>query len=408
MANWWTLKVISGPHAGKEFPLRQDRSVVGRTKGDVVLQDDEASSVHADIVYDRDKGLLIIQDLKSRNGTRVNGQVITLKVLSAGDKIRIGVTELVLEPPTSDETVVQSADAGEARRGDAPAKKRSKPMEPAPIIEHPKVRAPRERPARDPAPIDIFFRKILNIFLAPNDFFAGLAHDDHAKPAFVFALIVLTVGSALAFGTQIGVERLLKMAPAIPNPLMTGPPLVAAGMTALSLLIGVVIGLPVGSAIFHVVSLILGGRAPFKKAFQVTCYLSVVHVFASICGPIPKFGGFLQLLPIAYTMYLLAVASVRVYGVGNKAAYIFCGIVTPVLVYGIFSSQQAAHRLQFQMAGAGGQAQPPAATAPAPAAEEKPAADQQQQRDPATNTGDQGAAPSAPSDPEPPKMPSSN
>jgi pSer/pThr/pTyr-binding forkhead associated (FHA) protein len=42
-------------------------------------------------------GVLILTDLGSTNGTRVNGHRITEVVLGAGDRIEIGETSLVID-----------------------------------------------------------------------------------------------------------------------------------------------------------------------------------------------------------------------------------------------------------------------------------------------------------------------
>src|SRR5687767_11219583 len=105
MSNWWRLKIVSGADTGKEFNLKKDRTVIGRVKGDVVFNGDtELSSVHAELTFDDHKGLMILRDLKSRNGCKVNGEKIERRYLLAGDRIKVGSTEFVLEPPVSEET----------------------------------------------------------------------------------------------------------------------------------------------------------------------------------------------------------------------------------------------------------------------------------------------------------------
>jgi pSer/pThr/pTyr-binding forkhead associated (FHA) protein len=87
------LIVIYGDHAGKEYRLGPRRILIGRTgQCDIVIDDSSVSREHACIETKHDRFLL--QDLKSTNGTQVNGKFIDVHLLSHGDKIRIGNTVL--------------------------------------------------------------------------------------------------------------------------------------------------------------------------------------------------------------------------------------------------------------------------------------------------------------------------
>jgi len=71
--------------------------VIGRALAcDVTIEDSYASSRHARL-YDRD-GHVYIEDMNSTNGTYVNGaRVGAQQLLRAGDRVRIGDTELRFE-----------------------------------------------------------------------------------------------------------------------------------------------------------------------------------------------------------------------------------------------------------------------------------------------------------------------
>lgn len=62
---------------------------------ELVLKDSRVSRRHARL-HARD-GVLVLTDLGSTNGTRVNGHRVTELVLGAGDRIQIGETSLVVE-----------------------------------------------------------------------------------------------------------------------------------------------------------------------------------------------------------------------------------------------------------------------------------------------------------------------
>ena len=92
-----SLTVVTGSEPGKRFNLGFDESaVIGRAPDcDLTLNDSEISSRHAEIKFD--KGILVIKDLNSTNGTLINGVPIhTLHYLQDGDQILIGRTELRL------------------------------------------------------------------------------------------------------------------------------------------------------------------------------------------------------------------------------------------------------------------------------------------------------------------------
>jgi hypothetical protein len=70
---------------------------IGRSPDcELVLRDTRVSRRHARLAA-RD-GVLVLTDLGSTNGTRVNGHRITEVVLGAGDRITIGETVLLIEP----------------------------------------------------------------------------------------------------------------------------------------------------------------------------------------------------------------------------------------------------------------------------------------------------------------------
>ncbi|MBN1669609.1 MAG: FHA domain-containing protein [Kiritimatiellae bacterium] len=74
-----------------EYKLGKDPITIGRAaEADIVITDEKASRLHCGIrVWDED---YFIRDLKSRNGTQVNGKSIEIAQLHAGDKIQIGST----------------------------------------------------------------------------------------------------------------------------------------------------------------------------------------------------------------------------------------------------------------------------------------------------------------------------
>ncbi len=87
------LEIIAGPDTGKKKKFKGVRMKVGRTPGvDLLLKDQSVSRIHFELVAG-DKGVLL-RDLGSGNGTKVNGEKVAEKVLSHGDEIAIGKTKI--------------------------------------------------------------------------------------------------------------------------------------------------------------------------------------------------------------------------------------------------------------------------------------------------------------------------
>lgn len=89
------LVFLRGELMAVPIPLERDDVVLGRAvEADVRVNDFRASRMHARIFVERDAEQRItryrIIDLKSTNGTLLNGQPITEAVLNEGDKVTIG------------------------------------------------------------------------------------------------------------------------------------------------------------------------------------------------------------------------------------------------------------------------------------------------------------------------------
>jgi hypothetical protein len=76
------------------FPLVRDTYTLGRHRNnDIVINDPKVSSFHARI--DRSPDGFVLVDLKSRNGSFVNGKRIARGVLATGDEVRLGTARLL-------------------------------------------------------------------------------------------------------------------------------------------------------------------------------------------------------------------------------------------------------------------------------------------------------------------------
>jgi len=108
-ATRWLLKVISGPNAGAEFNLQSSSTyILGKDPNlcDVVFQDLSVSRQHARLSVDEEERVFI-EDLGSRNGVVVNGDLISEKtLLKSQDFVALGTTTfLVIDREQIHETI---------------------------------------------------------------------------------------------------------------------------------------------------------------------------------------------------------------------------------------------------------------------------------------------------------------
>jgi pSer/pThr/pTyr-binding forkhead associated (FHA) protein len=89
-----TLRVIDGADRGRVFADAPTPLTVGREEGNPIqLNDERISRFHLKIQEDQRK--IVLTDLQSTNGTKVNGESVQLWVLRPGDVITLGRTMLV-------------------------------------------------------------------------------------------------------------------------------------------------------------------------------------------------------------------------------------------------------------------------------------------------------------------------
>lgn len=84
-----TFQVLEGIDKGRVFRDLSTPVTIGREEGNILrLNDERVSRYHAKVQHDN--GEIILTDLESTNGTRVNGNVIQIRRLRAGDQIGLG------------------------------------------------------------------------------------------------------------------------------------------------------------------------------------------------------------------------------------------------------------------------------------------------------------------------------
>lgn len=95
-----TFRVQGGFFEGLELPIDRDWLVIGRGRGaEIVLAEPTISRAHAALGYD---GMaFFVQDLKSTNGTLVNGERRDRAQLRDRDEIQIGRLQLEVRISTN-------------------------------------------------------------------------------------------------------------------------------------------------------------------------------------------------------------------------------------------------------------------------------------------------------------------
>lgn len=89
-----SFQVLDGLERGVVFTELQTPITIGREDdNDIRLNDERVSRFHAKV--QDDEGHVILTDLQSTNGTRVNGHPVQVHVLQVGDQVQIGRCLLV-------------------------------------------------------------------------------------------------------------------------------------------------------------------------------------------------------------------------------------------------------------------------------------------------------------------------
>lgn len=109
-----TLEIIDGPDRGKKKRFKGVRMTVGRAKGiDVELSDQSVSRRHVELVMG--EGGVVLRDLGSGNGTKVNDERVEERALQHGDVISIGKTRIrLVDEQKQIEQLRAEAEAAEA------------------------------------------------------------------------------------------------------------------------------------------------------------------------------------------------------------------------------------------------------------------------------------------------------
>jgi signal transduction histidine kinase len=109
-----SLFVIQGRDQGRRFDLGTTPRTIGRDgSADITLRDHEVSRRHAEFRVEND--IATVTDLKSSNGTWVNGRRVEQLALRTGDRVQIGRTMLLFTASEEPSQAVEAVDIVRAR-----------------------------------------------------------------------------------------------------------------------------------------------------------------------------------------------------------------------------------------------------------------------------------------------------
>src|SRR5438045_4214713 len=92
------LQILSGPGTGATAAVRGSATIGREPENDLQVFDSEVSRRHAKLTIRN--GVAAIDDLRSSNGTYVNGErILERRMLAPGDRIEIGEATIELTSP---------------------------------------------------------------------------------------------------------------------------------------------------------------------------------------------------------------------------------------------------------------------------------------------------------------------
>jgi len=101
-----TFQVLEGVDKGRLFRDLPVPVTIGREEGNILrLNDERVSRFHAKVQFDNDD--VILTDLDSTNGTRINGNPVQIRRLRPGD--RVGIGRSILMFGSNEEIAARSA-----------------------------------------------------------------------------------------------------------------------------------------------------------------------------------------------------------------------------------------------------------------------------------------------------------
>jgi len=94
-----TIRILDGPDRGKEFHQIATPVTIGREEGSLIQLNDHRVSRHHLKIHESGSAVLMT-DLQSTNGTKVNGELVRVWQLQPGDLVTVGQSMLLFGSAT--------------------------------------------------------------------------------------------------------------------------------------------------------------------------------------------------------------------------------------------------------------------------------------------------------------------
>ncbi|MCH7988761.1 MAG: FHA domain-containing protein [Planctomycetes bacterium] len=113
-----TFQIIEGLERGRIFSDLPTPVTIGREEDNTIsLKDEQVSRLHAKL--QEEEGKVILTDVSSTNGTRVNGHPVQMRVLQIGDLLSIGRCLLVYGSPEEIAAQVEHSEDADPKSSDS-------------------------------------------------------------------------------------------------------------------------------------------------------------------------------------------------------------------------------------------------------------------------------------------------
>lgn len=171
--------------------------------------------------------------------------------------------------------------------------------------------------------------RAIRIITQPTEFFRGMPKTGGFLDPLIYMAIIAVIDAVL-----IAIKSLMSL----------------GAVAGVGTLIGTLILMPivvavmsfVSAAIIFVIWMMMGSKENYETAYRCTAYIYTISPITILLGFVP----YLELIGIAWGLYLLVTASVQVHRIPAARAWTVFGIIAALLAIATLSMQMAARKMQ--------------------------------------------------------------
>ncbi len=163
------------------------------------------------------------------------------------------------------------------------------------------------------------------------------------RPAVFFRNMSKTGGflDPLVFVVVMSIVSGLMVAPRLPVSIGGAAGLMMGVISLVAVTLGAVIGSFILAGVLNLVWLLMGSKENYETAYRCNAFISAISPIAMLLGFVP----YLNLIAIAWGLYLVVTASVEVQGLPVKSAWIVFGFFAVIWAMLSVSAQYAVRRM---------------------------------------------------------------